>query len=1331
MLHEWDEERLSAEMRRYHEMLDESCEREYQLAETARNLGKDIIDTVEIPRASDLADRTEKLLAEYLDGLTFADDLRKMLKKEDRETTSIQMSKQVAKRMYARTGDLVKAIDTGLRVGLAIITEAVLVAPLEGISNVRLLNNADGSQFVSVDFCGPIRAAGGTAQALAVLITDVVRKELGVGRYIARREEIERVKEEFGLYRGNLQYRPSPEDIEKIVKACPVMVNGESTESEECAGYGNIENVDGSRVRGGVLLVIGEGLCLKAPKIKKYTEGLKVEGWDFISEFADDEKKEDGIEKSSFKKKQLTANDRFMQDIIAGRPVFGEPLAAGGFRLRYGRTRATGLAAGSLSPVTMSAMGEFIAVGTQLKIERPGKACAVTPSDALQGPTVLMRDGTFGRIDLISRWQQVKQEADYIWDNGEIMLGYGEFLENNKNLVPSAYNRDWWAADMLAALDTEKSINILAKILGTEVENLPNGIPSNGDGQGLKGLREQKEWTDFLTTAPLDWRSARAICEEFNTAVPPPFNLNWLDLPMEWMTTLHRFILQSHTTPASECEEEKWNLDHSSTEWLVIPGAVSGWRPLKLGSPPAEQPAGPELEAPEMLGGERSEDQHHLHHGIIKTAVMLLGLPHHHSGDDIVLTNGWEALIEGLGLTLDNGEVRERVAIHQHLSERLERLRNAIDVISREESRLSELEAEREVVRREAETAARQRGEDITSTDAAGAEAAAMVPDPGPDDAERLLAARRLVDEEATIGSLHVVRNCSSLRWEHNAPVRIGARMARPEKAAHRLMKTSVNALFPVGTEGGPQRLLTVASSKGNLRVTMGSRECLKCGRPSPFPTCHHRLIKGDATSTCGGSTKPTATDSKSRRQGELQSLPLKNILQSIMEDLGIDRLPKIKGVKGLSSKSQTPEPLEKGILRAVHNLPVFRDGTVRFDMSDIPLTHFRPCEIGTSWQRLVELGYDRDIWGDALTSDDQILELFPQDFVASTKAIQHLINTCRYIDDLLVRFYGMDAHYNVSDVNGLIGQMTIALAPHTSGGVLSRLIGFTGASGGYAHTLFHAAKRRNCDGDEDCIMLLLDGLLNFSREILPANRGGQMDAPLVLTTRLNPAELDKEALNVDSAWFYPRSFYEATLSSPHPGNVSENMDFVQRRLGTIGAARGYGFTHDLSSLDAGPENSAYKILETMVDKMNAQIALAAKLRAVNVEKVASSVVESHFFPDLRGNLLAFTRQRVRCGRCGEKYRRIPLSGKCIKQHRAPPGAAAITRTSSGMQCGGNLIMTVSEGAVRKYVKVARHVMDTYGTSDYTKQKFDVLADSLDSLFKNDRIKVFTLDDFV
>ena len=70
---------------------------------------------------------------------------------------------------------------------MAILAEAVLVAPLEGISEVRLLNNLDGSQFVSVHFAGPIRAAGGTAQALAVLIADMIRRELNVGHYQPRK----------------------------------------------------------------------------------------------------------------------------------------------------------------------------------------------------------------------------------------------------------------------------------------------------------------------------------------------------------------------------------------------------------------------------------------------------------------------------------------------------------------------------------------------------------------------------------------------------------------------------------------------------------------------------------------------------------------------------------------------------------------------------------------------------------------------------------------------------------------------------------------------------------------------------------------------------------------------------------------------------------------------------------------------------------------------------------------------------------------------------------------------------------------------------------------
>ena len=87
------------------------------------------------------------------------------------------------------------------------------------------------------------------------------------------------------------------------------MVNGESTESIECSGYGECRNIDEARIRGGVLLVIGEGLCLKAPKIQKHTERLNVPGWDFISVFSST-----GLDESK-RKKQDTGewDDRYFE----------------------------------------------------------------------------------------------------------------------------------------------------------------------------------------------------------------------------------------------------------------------------------------------------------------------------------------------------------------------------------------------------------------------------------------------------------------------------------------------------------------------------------------------------------------------------------------------------------------------------------------------------------------------------------------------------------------------------------------------------------------------------------------------------------------------------------------------------------------------------------------------------------------------------------------------------------------------------------------------------------------------------------------------------------
>jgi DNA polymerase II large subunit len=250
----------------------------------------------------------------------------------------------------------------------------------------------------------------------------------------------------------------------------------------------------------------------------------------------------------------------------------------------------------------------------------------------------------------------------------------------------------------------------------------------------------------------------------------------------------------------------------------------------------------------------------------------------------------------------------------------------------------------------------------------------------------------------------------------------------------------------------------------------------------------------------------------------------------------------------------------------------------------------------------------------------------------------------------------------------------------------------------------------RQCDGDEDCVMLLMDGLLNFSKEYLPAQRGGTMDAPLVMSSRIDPSEIDDEAHNIDIVDQYPREFYEATREMADPGEV--DVQIAEETLGTDREYTGFRHTHDTTDIALGPDLSAYKTLGSMMDKMDAQLELSRKLRAVDETDVAERVIEYHFLPDLIGNLRAFSRQETRCLDCGEKYRRMPLTGDC-------------------RECGGQVNLTVHEGSVNKYMDVATRVAEEYGCRQYTKQRLKILDKSLESVFENDKNKQGSISDFM
>jgi len=250
------------------------------------------------------------------------------------------------------------------------------------------------------------------------------------------------------------------------------------------------------------------------------------------------------------------------------------------------------------------------------------------------------------------------------------------------------------------------------------------------------------------------------------------------------------------------------------------------------------------------------------------------------------------------------------------------------------------------------------------------------------------------------------------------------------------------------------------------------------------------------------------------------------------------------------------------------------------------------------------------------------------------------------------------------------------------------------------------------CDGDEDCVMLLMDGLLNFSKSYLPDKRGGRMDAPLVMSSRIDPSEIDDEAHNMDIMERYPREFYEATRELTDPAAVEDIMTIAEENLGTDREYTQFRHTHDTTNIAAGPDLSAYKTLGSMEEKMDAQLSISRKLRAVVESDVAERIIEYHFLPDLIGNLRAFSRQEVRCLDCGEKYRRMPLTGDC-------------------RECGGRVNLTVHEGSVNKYIDTAIRVADEFGARDYTKQRLQILEMKIESVFENDHNKQSGIADFM
>ena len=427
----------------YFDRLEAETNHLYEIANEARSKGLDVETKTEVPLAKDLAERVEGLVGP--EGV--AQRIKELEKDMDRESVAFEIAAEIADGTFELTGEKAKwneeqRCDQGLRTALAILTEGVVAAPLEGISDVKIKQNFDGTKYIGVYFAGPIRSAGGTAAALAVLLGDKIRQAINIDEFKPIEDEIERYVEEVELYESevtNLQYSPTPEEVRFAANHIPVEVSGEQTDQVEVS-HRDLERVETNNIRGGALLAMVEGVIQKSKKIKKIANKLGLD-WDWLEEYSKP-KKSDSSDDGGDSDVALE-EPKYIQDIIGGRPILGYPSEKGGFRLRYGRSRNTGLATMGVHPATMALL-EFLAVGTQLKIEYPGKGNCVVPVDSIEGPIVKLKNGDVVVIDSVRQAQKLKKDVVEILFLGDMLVAFGEFLRNNQPLYPSGWVEEWW-----------------------------------------------------------------------------------------------------------------------------------------------------------------------------------------------------------------------------------------------------------------------------------------------------------------------------------------------------------------------------------------------------------------------------------------------------------------------------------------------------------------------------------------------------------------------------------------------------------------------------------------------------------------------------------------------------------------------------------------------------------------------------------------------------------------------------------------------------------------------------------------------------------------------
>ncbi|MCK5176335.1 MAG: DNA polymerase II large subunit, partial [Candidatus Aenigmarchaeota archaeon] len=511
------------QIKEYFSVIEKKTDEAYTVSRKVKAKGIDIENEITIPIAKDLAARVEGLISSFypiIKNCGIQAGIRALEKKygKNSERVALEAGRDIALEKYVKFESKEAALEMGLRISVGYLTQGVVTAPLEGISEVKLKKNSDGSEYAAVYYAGPIRSAGGTASALSVVACDFIRKAMGIADYKPEEKEIRRYETEIEDYSTRIvekQYHPTAEEVEMMITNIRIEVTGDPTERLDVSNYKDLPRVETNKIRGGMCLVFLDGVPLKAEKlfkrIKKYPKDYNLDDWLWLEKFIKLKHKLHSVaKKGDGESEKYTPNTKYMSKIIAGRPVFSFPNIKGGFNLRYGRSRTGGIASTSVHPCAMHLL-EFIAIGTQLAEEFPGKATVGTVCDSINAPIVKLEDKSIVLLDTKEKVKKYKSFVDIILSPGDMLIPFGEFLNNGHILIPSSYVEEWWALEAKEAMDKLK-------------------LKENEKQDILKYMQMPFKIPDFLT--------ALQISKKLNIPLHPQYIFFWHDISKEDLSKL-------------------------------------------------------------------------------------------------------------------------------------------------------------------------------------------------------------------------------------------------------------------------------------------------------------------------------------------------------------------------------------------------------------------------------------------------------------------------------------------------------------------------------------------------------------------------------------------------------------------------------------------------------------------------------------------------------------------------------------------------------------------------------------------------------------------------